>query len=328
MFSQFSRRALAALVSIAALAAPTVHAAESWKPEKPVRLLVGFAPGGSADTLARLLSEPLGQHFGVPIVVENIAGAGGNIMASRLANAAPDGYTLGIAAAGSMAITHVLNAEGTPYKAADFTPITLAAVQPNVVIVNNDVPASNIAELKTYFEQNPQATYGTAGIGISNHLIAETMLHRMGVKVEHAAYRGASPVIVDLLGGHIAMTVDNISTAAALAREGKVKALAVTSAERAPQLPEVPTLAEQGLTGFDMPTWQGVFAPAGLAPEIRDAYYAALQDVLVREDVIERMATLGSQPVTGMTPAQFEDYLEADRLQWAQTAEDADIRLQ
>ncbi|OZI33134.1 ABC transporter substrate-binding protein [Bordetella genomosp. 1] len=329
MFSRTLHRAAGALFAASTLAAATpVLAADAWKPTKPVRLLVGFAPGGSADLLARMLAEPLSQRLGQPVVVENLAGAGGNIMAYRLSQSANDGYAIGIAAAGSMAITHVLNPKGTNYKPADFTPITLVATQPNVVIVNKDVPANTLPELKEYFQKTPTATYGTAGVGISNHLIAETMLYKLGVKVPHAAYRGAAPVITDLLGGHIAMTMDNISTAAPLVQQGKVKAIGVASIKRAPQLPNVPTLDEQGLTGFNMPTWQGVFAPAGLPAEARETYYAALQDVLKQPALIEKMATLGSEPVTGMSSAQFGEFLEKDRQQWADIVKAANISLE
>jgi len=154
------------------------------------------------------------------------------------------------------------------------------------------------------------------------------MLYKMGVKVPHAAYRGAAPVITDLLGGHIAMTMDNISTAAPLASQGKVKAIAVASIKRAPQLPNVPTLDEQGLKGFDMPTWQGVFAPAGLPADVLAAYYAALQDVLKQPGVIEKMAGLGSEPVTGMTPEKTSQFLENDRKQWADIVKAANISLE
>ena len=320
-------RTAAALCALGALAAAPAQGQTAWAPEKPVKLLVGFAPGGSADTLARLLADPLSAKLGQPVVVENAAGAGGNIMAFRLAAAAADGHTIGIGAAGSFAITFAVNAQGTNYKPTDFTPITQAATQPNVVIVNNDVPASNLAELKDYIQSTPAATYGTAGFGISNHLIAETMLSKMGVKMEHAAYRGAAPVVTDLLGGHIAMTVDNISTAAQLVTAGKVRAIGVTTTTRASQLPNVPTLDEQGLKGFDMPTWQGVFAPANLPAPIVETYYEALQEVLKQPDVVEKMAKLGSEPVTGVTPEAFASFLEADRAQWAKTAQEADIKL-
>lgn len=320
-------RAVLAMSLAAVFAAAPAAAAEAWKPTKPVRLLVGFAPGGSADTLGRLLAEPLSKQLGAPVVVENLAGAGGNIMAQRLATSAADGYTIGIGAAGAMAITYAINAQGTRYKPADFTAITLAATQPNVVLVNADVPADNLEELKAYFQKTPTATYGTAGVGISNHLIAETLLHRLGVKVEHAAYRGAAPVITDLLGGHIVMTVDNISTAAPLVKDGKVKGLAVTSLVRSPQLPNVPTADEQGLKGFDMPTWQGVFAPAGLPAEILATYEQALQAVLAQPETAQKMAGLGSEPVKGVTPAAFEAFLAKDRAQWADIAKAANISL-
>ncbi len=323
-----SRRLLVASAALLACTLPfaAAHAQGAWKPDRPVRLLVGFAPGGSADVLARLIAEPLGQKLGQPVVVENVAGAGGNIATGRLANAAADGYTLGIAAAGSMAITFELNPKGTPYKPTSFTPITMVASQPNVLIVNKDVPANNLQEFKAYVARTPSASYGIAGIGISNHLIAEAMLHRLGVKMEAIPYKGAAPVIADLLGGHLAMTMDNITTAAALANDGKVKALGVTSAQRAPQLPNVPTLQEQGLAGFDMPTWQGVFAPAGLPAPILQAYYDALQEIVRQPGTVEKMARLGSQPVAGMEPAKFASFLEADRRQWAGTIKAANIK--
>ncbi|MET1114803.1 MAG: tripartite tricarboxylate transporter substrate binding protein [Comamonas sp.] len=315
-------------LTLATTALGSTAALAQWKPERPVKLLVGFAPGGSADTLARLIAEPLGRKLGQPVVVENVPGAGGNIMAQRLSTAPADGYTLGMGAAGSMSVTFNLNPAATKYKPESFAPVTLLATQPNVVIVNNNVPAANINELKTYVQKNPQASYGIAGIGISNHLIAESMLSRLGVKMEAVAYKGAAPVITDLLGGHIAMTVDNITTAAAMVKEGKVKALGVTTAKRAPQLPDVPTLQEQGIKNFDMPTWQGLFAPAGLPADVMKAYFQAVQEVLKDPATHEKMALLGSEPVAGVSSADFVKYLAKDRQQWAQTIKAANIQPQ
>jgi len=315
-------------LTLATTALGSTAALAQWKPERPVKLLVGFAPGGSADTLARLIAEPLGRKIGQPVVVENVPGAGGNIMAQRLSTAPADGYTLGMGAAGSMSVTFHLNPAATKYKPESFAPVTLLATQPNVVIVNNNVPASNINDLKSYIQKNPQASYGIAGIGISNHLIAESMLSRLGVKMEAVAYKGAAPVITDLLGGHIVMTVDNITTAAALVKEGKVKALGVTTAKRAPQLPDVPTLQEQGIKNFDMPTWQGLFAPAGLPADVMKAYFQAVQEVLKDPATHEKMALLGSEPVAGVSSADFVKYLAKDRQQWAQTIKAANIQPQ
>ncbi|MEG1771537.1 MAG: tripartite tricarboxylate transporter substrate binding protein, partial [Comamonas sp.] len=239
-----------------------------------------------------------------------------------------DGYTLGMGAAGSMSVTFHLNPAATKYKPESFAPVTLLATQPNVVIVNNNVPASNINDLKGYIQKTPQASYGIAGIGISNHLIAESMLSRLGVKMEAVAYKGAAPVITDLLGGHIVMTVDNITTAAALVKEGKVKALGVTTAKRAPQLPDVPTLQEQGIKNFDMPTWQGLFAPAGLPADVMKTYFQAVQEVLKDPATHEKMALLGSEPVSGVSSADFVKYLAKDRQQWAQTIKAANIQPQ
>lgn len=315
-------------LTLATTALGSTAALAEWKPERPVKLLVGFAPGGSADTLARLIAEPLGRKIGQPVVVENVPGAGGNIMAQRLSTASADGYTLGMGAAGSMSVTFNLNPAATKYKPESFAPVTLLATQPNVVIVNNNVPASNINDLKGYIQKTPQASYGIAGIGISNHLIAESMLSRLGVKMEAVAYKGAAPVITDLLGGHIVMTVDNITTAAALVKEGKVKALGVTTAKRAPQLPDVPTLQEQGIKNFDMPTWQGLFAPAGLPADVMKTYFQAVQEVLKDPATHEKMALLGSEPVSGVSSADFVKYLAKDRAQWAQTIKAANIQPQ
>ncbi len=315
-------------LTLATTALGSTAALAEWKPERPVKLLVGFAPGGSADTLARLIAEPLARKIGQPVVVENRPGAGGNIMAQRLSTAPADGYTLGMGAAGSMSVTFHLNPSATKYKPESFAPVTLLATQPNVVIVNNNVPASNINDLKGYIQKNPQASYGIAGIGISNHLIAESMLSRLGVKMEAVAYKGAAPVITDLLGGHIVMTVDNITTAAALVKEGKVKALGVTTAKRAPQLPDVPTLQEQGIKNFDMPTWQGLFAPAGLPADVMKVYFQAVQEVLKDPATHEKMALLGSEPVPGVSSAEFVKYLAKDRQQWAQTIKAANIQPQ
>ena len=315
-------------LTLGATSLTTTSALADWKPDRPVKMLVGFSPGGSADTLARLIAEPLGQKLGQPVVVDNVPGAGGNIMAQRLAASPADGYTIGIAAAGSMSVSYFMAPKATKYKPESFAPITLLATQPNVVIVNNAVPASNIQELKAYIAKNPQASYGIAGIGISNHLIAESMLSRLGVKMEAIAYKGAAPVITDLLGGHIAMTVDNITTAAQLAKDGKVKALGVTTAQRAKQLPDLPTLQEQGIENFDMPTWQGLFAPAGLPTDVMRAYFEAIQEVLSSAETKQKMGMLGSDPVVGMSSASFAKYLAADRVRWQQTIKAANIQPQ
>ncbi|WP_354684819.1 tripartite tricarboxylate transporter substrate binding protein [Cupriavidus necator] len=301
--------------------------AQEWKPTKPVRLLVGFAPGGSADLLARLVQTPLSESLGVPVVVENVPGAGGNIAADKLAKAPADGYTIGMGAAGAMAVTHVLNPKGTPYKADDFTPVAMLATQPNVVIVSPTLPVKTMAEFVAYVKRTPQVTYGTAGVGTSNHLIAETMLHRLGIDMVHAPYKGATPVITDLMGGHIAMTVDNITTAAALARSGKVKALAVTSSKRSPLLPDVPTLAESGLKDFNMPTWQGIFGPKDLPKTIVTRYNQALAKALAQPEVRKKMAEFGSEPV-GDTPEHFASFLVQDRKTWVEVIKAAKITLE
>ncbi len=173
----------------------------------------------------------------------------------------------------------------------------------------------------------PSATYGTAGVGTSNHLTAEMMLHRYGIKIEHAPYKGAAPLITDLLGGQIAMTVDNITTAANLVKEGKVRALAVTTAKRAPQLPNVPTLAESGLNGFDLATWQGMFAPRGLPAPVLDRLNKDLRKALGDPEVRRRMAEFGSEPA-GNTPGEFTAYLAQERKKWVDVIKAANVKLE
>ncbi|MGT2507572.1 Bug family tripartite tricarboxylate transporter substrate binding protein [Cupriavidus basilensis] len=314
-------------VGMAAVSTVSVAHAQEWKPARPVRLLVGFAPGGSADLLARLVQAPLSESLGVPVVVENVPGAGGNIAADKVAKSPADGYTIGMGAAGAMAVSHLLNPKGTPYKVEDFTPIVMLATQPNVVIITPTLPVRNMADFVAYVKQTPSATFGTSGVGTSNHLIAETMLHRLGIDMAHAPYKGATPVITDLMGGHIAMTVDNITTAASLVQAGKVKALAVTSSTRSALLPGVPTLAESGLKGFDMPTWQGIFGPRDLPKPVVERFNKELVKALARPEVKKKLAEFGSEPV-GDAPEHFASFLVQDRKMWAGVIKSANVTLE
>lgn len=298
----------------------------TWKAERPIRLLVGFVPGGSADAFARMIADPLGHRLGQSVVVENIPGAGGNIMAARLAAAAPDGYTIGVGSAGALSITYELNPKATPYRPESFTPITMLTTQPNVVLVNNTVPAKNLGELKSFIQKTPSASYGIAGIGVSNHLMTEAMLRGMGLTMQSVSYKGGSQMITDLLGGHIQLAMDNITSASQLAKDGRARPIAVTTIKRSSQLPDVPTLAEQGLGGFDMVTWQGVFAPAGLPPHILGSYYDALQEIARTPAIREKMQLLGLDVVTGMKPVDFTAYIDKDRKTWGAIIKAANIK--
>lgn len=321
------RRALATLSAAAAgLVSPFTFAQGSgapWRPTKPIRFIVGFSAGGSADVLARMLAEPMAASLGQPVVVENIAGAGAGIAMATLARAAPDGQTIGMGTPGTHAINPAILGPKLPYKVQDTAPITELVSQPNVLIVHKGLGIQNLAQFVTWVKANPTASFGSAGIGTSNHLCGEWLSDRMGLKLTHIAYKGAPQVITDLLGGHIAMTFDNITTAAALAKEGKVNAIAVTTARRSPLLPQVPALAEV-LPGYDLASWQGLFGPAGLPAPVLQELYRATVHALNTPDVRQRLASYGSEPV-GQAPAEFATFLNGETKRWGDIVRAANL---
>lgn len=315
----FNRRnALAVLTaSAASVIAPAAFTQSAgWRPGKPVRFLVGFSAGGSADTLARLLAAPMGQYLGQPVVVENIVGAGASIAMSALVRSAPDGLTIGMGSPGTHAINPAILGPKMPFKVPqDFTPITLLVTQPNVLIVNNNLGVNDITEFLAWAKANPTAAFGSAGVGTSNQLCGELLSDRLGLKFAHVPYKGAPQVIADLLGGHIPMTFDNITTAAVLVREKKVKAIAVTTAKRSAQLPDVPTFAESGLPGYDLASWQGLFAPRGLPEPILRALHDAASHALKDADVRRRLSEYGSDP-GGQSPEVFAGFVQTELKRW------------
>ncbi len=321
------RRSLICIASLAAASwVPAVARAQEWKPSKPIRFIVGFAPGGSADILARLLQGPMSQKLGVAVVVENIAGAGGNIAMATLARSAPDGHTVGMGFVGSHAIAPALHGDKLPFRVPeDFTPITQLVEQPNVLIVNNSVPAKNVAEFIAWIKANPGQLFGSAGIGTSNHLSGELIGLRFGTKLVHVPYKGAAQVLADLMGGHIPMTVDNITTGARLANEGKVRAIAVTTAKRSPKLPDVPTFAESGAPGFSLTSWQGLFGPKGLSPEmvakLYDAVLFAMNDPAVRKSLSE----FGSE-AAAHGPEKFAAFIAEEMKKWGDIVREANVK--
>jgi len=319
-------RTIAALAFAAAPLLVSSVLAQEWKPSKPVRFIVGFAPGGSADILARVLQGPMSQKLGVPVVVENIAGAGGSIAMTTLVRAAPDGHTVVMGFVGSHAINPALYGDKLPFRVPDdFTPITLLVTQPNVLIVNNSVPARNVAEFIAWIRANPGQNFGSAGIGTSNHLTGELIGLRFGAKLVHVPYKGAAPVHADLMGGHIPMTIDQVTTAVKLVGDGKVRALAVTTAKRSPKLPNVPTFAESGAPGFDLASWQGLFGPRGMAPEVVAKWYEAAVHALNDPTVKQNLDTFGSE-AGGQKPAEFAAFVRQEKEKWGAIVRDANVK--
>jgi tripartite-type tricarboxylate transporter receptor subunit TctC len=301
---------------IAALALPAAAAAQGY-PAKPIRFIAPFAAGGALDTLTRTIATRMQENWGQPVVVENRTGAGGNIGADLVAKAAPDGYTLVM---GTIA-THAINVslfEKMPYDAVkDFAPVTLAASINNSLSLNPAVPAKNVAELIIYAKANPgKLTFGSAGSGTSQHLAGELFKTMAGVDMQHVPYKGGALAMVDLLGGQISMTFGDIPTALPHIRSGKLRSIAVTGAKRSPLLPDVPTVAEQGLAGFDVTAWFGVFTTAGTPRAVVDRLNAEIVRILDLPDVRDKLNAIGMEPVTN-TPDQFAAFVQREIAKWA-----------
>ena len=303
--------AIAAAIALAA--APTIAQtpASNW-PNKPIRYIVPFAPGGTTDILARVIGERLGAALGQPIVVENKPGQGGSIGAAELARAAPDGYTIGGGTISSHAINATLYDKLSYDPVASFAPITLYATQPNVLLVHPSVPAKNLREFIELLKANPEKySFGSAGNGTSQHISGELFKTMAGVKMQHVPYRGSGQMMPELLGGNLPVAFDNIATAVQHVNSGKLRALAVTSTTRSVVSPEVPTMAESGLAGYDISSWQAVFAPAGTPAPIVERLYTEIARILKTPDIQKRLGDLGLN-VSEMTPAQLTALIKSD----------------
>lgn len=297
-------------------------------PSQPVRFVVPFAPGGTTDVLARLVGEKLSASLGQQFVIDNKPGAGGNIGTAQVAKAEPDGYTILMGTVG----THAINASiypKLPYDPIkDFAPVTLVATVPNVLVVNLEVPASSVAELTALAKEKPgELNFASSGNGTSIHLSGELFKAMTGVDIVHVPYKGSGPAVVDLLGGQVQMMFDNLPSSAPQIQAGKLRALAVTSKERSPTLPDVPTMAEAGVPGYEALSWFGVLAPAGTPDAIVARLQAEIAKALADPAMRERFAELGAVPV-GDTPAEFADFIGAETAKWAEVVQSAGIKLE
>ena len=297
------RHVLASIAASLALPGP-LFAQGAW-PSKPIRYIVPFAPGGTTDILARVVGEKLGAALGQTIVVDNRPGQGGSAGATELARAAPDGYTIGGGTISSHAINASLYDKLSYDPVTSFAPITLYATQPNVLLLHPSVPAATLAEFIALLKANPDKySFGSAGIGTSQHISGELFKTMAGVKMQHVPYRGSGQMIPELLGGTLQVAVDNIATALPHMKAGKLRALAVTTAQRSGVAPDVPTMAESGLAGYELSSWQAVFAPAGTPPAIVERLYTEIAKILKLPDISKRLSDLGLD-LSGMPPAQL-----------------------
>jgi tripartite-type tricarboxylate transporter receptor subunit TctC len=313
-----ARRPLLSLALFSLLAttlpATALAQASAW-PAKPVRIVVTFPPGGAPDTLARVLADKW-SALGQPVTVDNKPGAGGNIGGDLVAKSPADGATLVLGTVG----THAINAalyDKMPYNnLKDFTPISFLASTPNLLVVHKGVPANNVRELVALAKREPLA-FGSSGSGTSIHLSGELFNTLAGVKMQHVPYKGRAQAIPDLLGGRIAMIFDNMPSALPLVKSGELKAIGVTSAQRSPAAPDIPTLAEAGLPGFEATSWFALLAPAHLPRDLQLRINQEVARVLAMPDVKDKLATLGLDPKPG-TPEALMALMQSETDKWAQ----------
>ncbi len=297
-------------------------------PSKPIRLVVPFAAGGATDVLARLVGERLTASLGQQVVVDNRPGAGGNIGSDLVARAEPDGYTILMGAVGTHAINPSLYPKMPYDPVKDFAPVTLVASVPNVLVVNPEVPANSVQELIDLAKAKPgELNFASSGNGTSIHLSGELFKAMTGTDIVHVPYKGSGPAVTDLLGGQVQMMFDNMPSSLPHVKAGKLRALGVTSAKRSPALPEVPTIAEAGVPGYDATSWFGILAPAGTPEPVVTRLQGAIVQALGEPEMRQRMADLGAEPV-GDTPAEFGQFIAAEIAKWAKVVNDAGVKLE
>jgi tripartite-type tricarboxylate transporter receptor subunit TctC len=313
------------LVVAALLSCAGVASAQNW-PSRPVKIMVGAGAGGGTDIIARMLAEKYQAALGQPFVVENKPGASNTIAADVTAHAAPDGTTLLLATNTGQAIApHLMKLGFDTNK--DLIPVALIVVVPNVLIVSPGVPAGNVRDLIALIKAKPDAfAYGSSGVGSTQHLAGEAFNLAAGTKAVHVPYKGSSQALADLVGGQIQLDFDTTSSAMAFIKSGKVKPLAVMSAKRSPELPDVPTMAEAGLPGVEMTTWYGLFVTAGTPKAVVDRLYAETMKALQLPDVQKRLIGLGGEPGT-LTQEQFGAMVRSDYDRFGKLIKDANVKM-
>jgi tripartite-type tricarboxylate transporter receptor subunit TctC len=315
------------LAAALATAAAPVAFAQAW-PAKPIRFVVPFPPGGGTDTTSRLIAEKFTTVLGWTVVVDNKPGAGGNIGLDAVAKAAPDGYTIGMGQASNLAINPSLYAKMPFDSLKDFTPIASIAEQPVVLVVRQDSPFKTLADFVNAAKARP-GTIGVAqaGNGTVGHLAGELLERRAGVQLLQVPYKGAGPAMNELLGGQVPAYIGNSVSVMGQLSAGKIRALAVTSAQRLGSMPTVPTVAEQGYPGFAATTWLGLVGPAGMPADIVNRMNAETVKLLARPDVKDKLAFEGSEATPG-TPQQFAAHIRAEHTKWGTLIREANIKIE
>ena len=323
-FKQLARRALIASAALAAVAAavPAMAQAPAY-PNKPITIIVPFAAGGTTDILARLVGQYLGTELGQPVLVDNRVGAGGNIGGQLAARAPADGYTLFMGTVGTHAINAALYKKMPFDPIKDFAPLTRVANVPNLLVANPAQPFKTVQELIAYAKANPgKINFGSSGSGSSIHLSGELFKSMAKVDMQHVPYKGSAPAVTDLLGNQIAIMFDNMPSAIQHVRSGKLRAIAVTTAKRSPELPDVPTIAEAGVPGYEATSWFGMFAPAGTPAPVVAKLNATIVKVLAMPDIKKKLAEQGAE-AAGETPEQFAAFIQKESVKWGKVVKES-----
>jgi tripartite-type tricarboxylate transporter receptor subunit TctC len=312
---------------LSVLLAAQVASAQSAYPDRPVKILVGFTPGTAPDLVARMLADRFADVWGAAFVVENVPGAGSNIATERVAKATADGYTLLMGGNSSLVINPSLY-EALPFDPLrDFAPISQVFIAANVLAVSPEVPARTVAELVALAKAKPgKLSYGHAGVGTSQHLGAELFKYMAHLDIAPVPYRGTTALMPDLLANRITLSFANIVNVLPLAREGKLRALAITSIKRSGLAPDLPTMAESGFSGFEAVPWFGLLAPAGAPKDVLDKLHTETVKALAMPDIRKKFEELGLEPV-GNTPAEFAGVIKKETPEWAKVIKDAGIKL-
>jgi len=312
------------LLALCAVATAGLAGAQSY-PDKPIRWVSPWAPAGGNDVLSRAIGVEISKTLGQPVVVDNKPGASGTIGTDMVAKAAPDGYTITLGSPGTHA-TALSMVPGLPYDPVkSFTPIVLVGTVPNVLVVPPSVPANSVKELIAYLKKHPNSyNFASVGNGSMQHLAGELFKRMAQVEITHVAYKGSSPALVDLAGGRVEMAFESMPTVQQLVRSGKLKALAVTTPKRSSLMPDVPTIAESGLPGFDVTVWYGVFGPAGMPPAVTNKLNQAINAALRTPELGQRLADLGAD-VAGGTAEDLARYPAAESTKWNKFIKDAGI---
>ena len=297
-------------------------------PTRPIRIVVAYTPAGATDILARAIGQKMTESWGQSVIIENRPGAAGNIGTELAAKATPDGYTLIMGTAGTHGINPNLYRKLGWDPIKSFEPISLVAMVPNIMVVNNALPVKSVKELIAYAKANPgKLNYGSPGVGSTAHLSMELFKSMTGADLNHIPYKGSAGVLADLMGGQIAVTMDNIPPYLPQVKAGKIRALAVSPARRSPAAPDLPTVAEAGVPGYESGAWFGLLAPAHTPKAIVDKLSAETARILKLPDVAERLSALGAEPV-GSTPAEFAALIKAENAKWAKVIKEAHVELQ